>query len=388
MKHYLSGLPLIFLFVLPTGLCAHKKHKKIVKLKLEKIIVAGKASGGRLGDNVLLYCKAKYFSYKQHIPFAYRNFPFFGQLALSQYDNTYLNEFEQRFPVKVLVQDKHVFADDKKKSTMYEVDYFCQMRKNKNNEDAYVGCGEFPFDWITKKMMKYPEFGNELRRNLQILNHDILQIPEHALEDYVTVAVTTRMGCGGDDPFLYSKQFFDEQSLRSSANGFHDRHADGGNPFKFVPQQFYVNQVKRLSELLHHRPMKIYYFVDRDREFTEDLLNKWRVALADYKNISIECTQEKNWDQRTLDDLALISKCDCLIRGCSHFSGVAQLVGQHRIIMGPDPVSAVWLDPKHLVFKRTFIYFQNIKEHKFEQYVVEEMDKNILHELIDKYVVS
>ena len=179
---------------------------------------------------------------------------------------------------------------------------------------------------------------------------------------------------------LISEQFFSSAALvaQPTIASLYRVQADGGSPFKFVPQQFYIDQVKRLSAILLDRKIHIYLFIDKDKEFVEGILAKWREALTDYKNITIECNVEKKWDERVIDDLYCMSKCDCLIRGCSHFAGIAQLAGDHKIIMGPDPVSNCWVDEKHLIFRKTFVYFQNVQKNKFEQYVYEDMDKNKL----------
>ena len=340
------------------------------------IILAGRESGGRLGDNVLLYCKAKYLSFKHGIPLVYRNFPFFDQFALSMYETLYTTIINSSYPANTLISNSYDLLETTSCSTSFEISYFCRMRKKSEMSGSDVGCGEYPFDWIKKKMTKYPEFGAELKRNLQILDKDAR--PRLPSRDCITVAVSTRMGCGGDDPFLYSEQFFslvETLDAQPAIAILHDAHADGGNPFKFVPQQFYIDQVKRLSAMLLDRPMYIYLFIDRDKDFADGILAIWRSNLADYKNITIECNVEKKWDERVIDDLYCMSKCDCLIRGCSHFAGIAQLAGDHKIIMGPDPVSYFWADEKHLVFRKTFVYFQDVKQNKFEQYVYEDMDK-------------
>jgi hypothetical protein len=357
-----------------------------IKATPSSIIIAGRGSGGRLGDDILLFSKASYLSFKTGVPLVYRDFPYFNRLALSQYEQRYTSAFDSFSPVKILVQDKKAFVDYQ--SAMFEIDYGCKMRKNNDGHGSYVGCGEFPFDWIKKKMMKYPKFGEQLRRDLQVLAKGRWQSPRNFEGDCATVAVATRMGSGYDGPTLGSEQFFDKGFLALNKNLRRKavkRFSDIGNPFKFVPQQFYINQVKRLSELLQHRALHIYFFIDKDKDFTEKILAKWRSALVDYKNITIECRVEKDWKERVLDDLDLMSRCDYLIRGCSHFAGAAQLMGEHSIIIGPDPASALWLDRRHLVFKRTFIYFQNVKEYRFEQYVFEDTEKRKLQDLVAQY---
>ena len=385
MKILLLYVVAMCLVCLPIRLFAQNDMQSFTK-QPAGIILAGKESGGRLGDNILLYCKAKYFSFKYHMPLEYKGFPFFEQFVLSQHEKKYEKITDCRFPVRLLVQDKNAFAVNTEQAALYEIDYYCHMRKDKKNIGAYVNCGEYPFDWIKKKMVKYPEFGAELRRNLQVIGHDGAE--KIGMKDCVTVAVTTRMGSGNDDRFLYSEQFFDEKSLHFVSRNFYGSHADRVNPFKFVPQQFYINQVKRLSELLHHCTMHVHFFIDKDKIFTEDILRKWRIALSDYKNISIESDMESDCGKRVIDDLVRINECDYLIRGCSHFSGIAQLAGSHKIIIGPDPVSAFWIDATHLIFRKTFIYFQDLQENKFEQYVYEETEKAALQDLADKYGVK
>lgn len=324
---------------------------------------------GRLGDIILIYCKAKYLSYKYNIPLLCTKLPYYDQLALSLYETLYKPSDRDMFDNYQKVLDCRMIPSLQKESILFDIDFYCRMRKKNIPSRAYVGCNEYPFDWFKKKMIKYPVFGKELKRNLQLRDTTNRQYP-HA-ENAITVAVATRMGSGGDDA-LISEQFFPSNAVIWRNENIH--------PFKFVPQQFYIDQVKRLSALLQHRKMHIYFFVDKNRGYTEKILATWRKSLADYKNITIECKLEKDWQQRMLDDLYVMSHCDCLIRGCSHFAGIAQLAGEHKIIIGPDPISFAW-SGKCLIFKRTFIYFQNSRENKFEQYVYEDTSKEILYSL-------
>lgn len=362
-------------------------YSSIANNNSHAIILAGKESRGRLGDNILLYCKAKYFSFKYGIPLVYKNYPYFEQLTLSKYEALYTPQIGMLYSPKTLISDSQDIKNLFKSSALLEINYFCNMRKHHDPSEPYVGCGEFPFDWIKKKMIKYPAFGAELKRNLQILDEYIPSKP--LAKDCITVAVSTRLGSGDDTPYLFSEQFFSREGLLEDQEKQHSLYllpADKGNPFKFIPQQFYIDQVKRLSNLLLHRNMYIYLFIDKEKDFVDKIVTKWREALADYKNIVIECNIEKTYDKRIFDDLYYMSKCDCLIRGCSHFSGIAQLAGDHKIIIGPDPVSFYWADPKHLIFQKTFIYFQNTKQNKFEQYVYEDTDNCNLIAIANKFI--
>jgi hypothetical protein len=330
------------------------------------MICATYGSGGRLGDNILLYCKAKYLSYKHGKPLRYNNFPFFDQLNISVYETQYQRENNIRH---IRVNNAQVIPSYLDSPTIFDIDYYCKMTKKNNLHGSYVGCKEFPFDWVKKKMVKYQEFGAELKRNLQIHTPRNTQI--HKAGDCITVAVSTRMGTSiHDDPALYSEQFFEMPY----------RYGDLGFAFKFVPQQFYINQVKRLSALLQHRKMHIHFFIDKEKDYAANILAQWRIALADYKNITLECNIEGTWEQRTLDDLYIMSHCSCLIRGCSHFAGIAQLAGDHLIIIGPNPASYIW-EGRRLIFTKTFIYFQNALKNTFQQFVYEDTPIDILQSL-------
>ena len=344
-------------------------HMESLSTINKSVILVGKGNGGRLGDAILIYCKAKYLSYKFDIPLLCTRLPLFDQFSLSLYENMCHHIDGNMFEAREKILDCHTIPLFQQGAIAFDIDFYCQMRKMTDKFRAYVGCAEYPFDWFKKKMVKYPDFGKELKRNLQLRDQNSRQEP--VAKGAITVAVATRMGSGPDDE-LIAEQFFNSDSVIYRNEKYH--------PFKFVPQQFYIDQVKRLSALLQHRTMQIYFFVDKNKEYTEKILVEWRKALYDYKNISIQCDMETNWQKRMLDDLYTMAHCDCLVRGCSHFAGIAQLAGDHKIIIGPDPISYIWSGNK-LIFKRAFIYFQNSKENKFEQYVYEDTAHELLQSL-------
>ena len=157
-------------------------------------------------------------------------------------------------------------------------------------------------------------------------------LPEFNLpENIITVAVHVRKGGGFDAPLL-SKQ----------KSPFY---ADQRWPTKFPPDQYYIDQIKQLSEMLGDPPLYVHIFTDHQKP--TEIVERYRKAVSK-PNITYHCREEGNrHDRNILEDLFAMAKFDCLIRGSSHFSLSAQLIGNHMIVIHPK--KAKWEGNKLII---------------------------------------
>lgn len=124
---------------------------------------------------------------------------------------------------------------------------------------------------------------------------------------------------------------------------------------RFLPKQYYVDQIIKLSELLKNTPMFVYIFTDaKDRigliNEIKDKVNLTNITwgyepLNGIKNPSI------------IEDFDAMAQFDCLIRSHSNFSIAASLLGNHKIII--TPTNARWVDKEILLIDDISIIVHN-----------------------------
>ena len=115
-------------------------------------------------------------------------------------------------------------------------------------------------------------------------------------------------------------------------------YADKLWPMKFVPDTYFISQIKYLSELLENQPLYIHLFTDFHSP--KLLVEKYERAL-NKKNIIFGCREIGNDHCTcTLEDLFNMTYFDYFIRGGSNYAQIAQLIGRYKIVIYPK--SASW----------------------------------------------
>jgi len=145
-------------------------------------------------------------------------------------------------------------------------------------------------------------------------------------QDKISVAVHVRKG-GGFDQSLSSIQYYPSNMISRKF------YADEKWPIKFLPEQYYVNQIKRISKLFDDASLFVYIFTD-DRcplrlvKRIEKAVNKC--------NITFSCRNCGNThNTHVVEDFYNMARFDCLIRSGSHFALASQLLGNHQVVIYP-----------------------------------------------------
>jgi hypothetical protein len=344
------------------------------------VIIVNKCEGGRLGDQLISYSKAKWLSYKYNIPFRLIPFDGYKQLHLSQEPvyNTVFDFFNRAFyvlfgnTIKVNTEEQLVAA----RATINRPTRFVVHLGTRFYEHINSNTGSDAYDhaWLPsvlyELMVESPHFAKDLRKMLQpITPIDHIHVPK----DRITVAVHIRKG-GGFDPHLMSEQYFSKQfqvtkyeqlyydpehgdlspyvsnNIPSFCYDIKNRllSADKQWPDKFPPEQYYVTQLQNLSHFLGNPPLYVYIFTDDQDPVS---LTKRIEKNTNKPNIIFDCRTEKNsHNTNILYDVYTMADFDCLIRSGSHFAYISQLVGNHTIIVYPLHIQ--WVDPKILWVNR------------------------------------
>jgi len=333
----------------------------------ENNAIAYKLDGGRFGDNILQYCKTKWCSFIYDIPLVYRPFQHSNKLAMHQLEKLkYTQGIEKQFKYIVNLKEDipNINVNAVSQTLFIKNSYTQGIIKTKPDYIVY------------EYMIQYPQFGDELKKMLQpIIPVTKLNLPT----DKITVAVHIRKGSGPDKPLASVQQYnnheqlvmYEEQLLIGKRYFF----ADKVWPTKFPPEQYYIDQIKKLSSLLNDAPLFVYIFTDAKNPIT--LVKKFE-KIINKPNITFACKESGifNYQYHIIDDYYNMAQFDCLIRSTSHFGLAAQMLGDHKIIIHPQ--HARWINNKIVVDKvgiiirqpyaDTFKYFlmDNILRYKKE----------------------
>lgn len=293
------------------------------------IIYCDGALGGRLGDKLIAYIKSKWAAYNNNLPLYVRPFEYYECFKASDIDLV-IETLPEGF-----YQYKLTDCDDKflkKYNTIYRVSYY-PLLDNRHLE----------------KMKKDPIFLQELRELISPKDSlDYITPPN----DIISVAVHIRKGGGYDNP-LKSVQIFDSKEPYNPipSKGYQDK----DNPLKFPPEQYYINQIKRISKILSHKPIYLFIFTDDQNPL---LLCKRIKKNVNLENITFDCRKiNTGHDKNVLEDFFSMLNFDCFIRpGDSQFSRIAHLLGDYKIEI--YPTKSHWEKDKN---KREYLIMDGIK---------------------------
>ena len=158
----------------------------------------------------------------------------------------------------------------------------------------------------------------------------------HPPRDITSIAVHIRKGGGFDHPLLSEQHFQVNDSKRTKIpKNVGRNHADYNHSMKFPPEQYYVDQIKKISQLLDHQ--ELYLFIFTDETNTELLIERISSAVG-LDNISYDYRKENNsHSKNVLRDFFSIANFDCFIRSKeSAFAQTAHLLGDFMIAIYPE----------------------------------------------------
>ena len=261
---------------------------------LRALGVSYEFSGGRFGDNLIAYSKALWVSYKTNVPLLYRPFEYGNQLELSRLHQPL---GDRSFASKVMVKTEEDIASmSQDGDTIYSVSWSTR----------------FPIDWDNQ------EFKELLKKEI------MSKRPLHKLtlpKDRLAVAVHLRTGSGQDKTLQIRKRITDRDY-----------------PHKFPPNSLYINQLKRLSELLDDQPLYVHLFTDSRNPINLVKLLKKEVNKPNIKYGYIKSRQRSK--HGVLQDFFAMTQFKYFIRSQSSFSIMANYLSDWKIIIYPK--QCVW----------------------------------------------
>ncbi len=292
MKKLLIGFIIIFSYF-PVNIQAKIHHAVTYEL-----------SPGRFGDNLLSYIHAKWISYRYNIPLLYKPFIYSDQLILHEKEAWYSDSLRKQFD-KVVGLGKHVAVNlDVPASTLYVAPYFPSSKWELQNCVSFSGgrWDHFEVDWQDKG------FVEELRKVIAPQNPiSPMQLPT----DRITVAVHVRRGGNHDTPDVPAVF-----------------------PLKFLPDSFYITQIKELYDRLDGKPLYVYLFTDDNNP--EKIVKTFKRSLEGL-NIQFSYRMQGNCDTaNVVEDFFALQQLDCLIHSESNFSFIMSKLGDYMVSIYSD----------------------------------------------------
>jgi len=269
---------------------------------------------GRLGDKLFVYSKAKWISYKYNIPLLYVPLKQFDAFMMHKTDIFYTKSVRRDFKKVVhLKRGCKNFVIEPDKGILYVANYYSNIA----------------IDWGDRGFLEV------LREKIApITPVEKIYIPENR----VSVAVHVRKGGGFDTP-IFSDQILDELDCTlysdwTPTSRHKNAHCDCKFPFKFPPDKYYVDQIKKIYEILDHAPLHVHIFTDARNPLR--IVEKYKAAVADLDITFSSRPDGHLYKTSVIQDLFAMTQFDCLIRSWSNFSFFADVLWDYVLVAYPD----------------------------------------------------
>ncbi len=273
---------------------------------------------GRMGNWLMAYIKAKYMAHESGYPFIYK--PFFNSnlFMLHELETPYTKKNSAPYKRKLEIWgiDRFIADQNQKKPTLYTARLATTMRKKR------------------QPLTYSKEFRDEIRRMITSRTPLTLITPP---DNCTSVAIHVRTG--GTAVHIHTMQgrsirTQDKTATRpSKTKTVPDHTLKKDHPLKFPSNNFYINALCALCEKLPKDAL--YCFVFTDDENPQKIINDIKKRVPN-KRITFAYREQNNAHDKTiLEDFFSMAQFDCLIRPESTYSVIAELIGNHKIVISP-----------------------------------------------------
>lgn len=271
----------------------------------------------RLGDKLIAYLHAKWLSYKYNLPLLYRPFKYSDKFVFSRSEMP----FEQanfETVIRPAKGDNPNYLDTN--NVLFEIQYFPECKEEFERPGTYASY-VYHFDVDFKDQ----QFKAQLRKALSPIEEIVTIKPP---KDCISVALHVRKNSGGyDAPLSYDVI----EKLGYLPEG---KYTDFDFPLKHPSDDYYIEQVKKVSEIFGHQ--KIYIFLFTDDPSPAEIVKKYQKLLSDFKNITFDYRKEKNHHElNVLEDLFSMTNFDVYIRSESNLGFIASILGEFKLSISP-----------------------------------------------------
>lgn len=295
----------LFLFLNLPFLCYSGPSRKAITYHL----------GSRLGDNLLDYTHAKWISYKWGIPLLYNPFEYSDQFVFHLEEKALSVQSMLSFYHHCQLTDLHQLDQNYQCDTLYYINHFPDSFDEYTflNWEQATGIPYVQVNWSDET------FRNMMRKLITPVHPLKLTLPP---KEIISVALHFRTGYDYDS----------DETRRGLA-------------LRFPPFQYYVNQLKRLREMIRNEPLYVYIFTDHPNP--QKIKTEFEKNF-DKNHVKFDCRTKGNFhNQNVLEDLFSMMRFDCIIRPISHYSTVASHLGDFKIEIFPK--NGYWEGDKFIV---------------------------------------
>ncbi len=289
--------------------------------------------GGRLGDKLMMLVKAKWVSFASGLPLYIKPFAYSHFFAFNDLEQPYNADLKRRLHPHTLLQNIDTSLDKAiEREGLNEVHYYFSLPGWGNTQKAFDS--QEIMNW--NGAISNKEFLKEVQKILQP-KKPVQTVPLPL--NKISIAIHIRKGGGYDIPLL-SHQLYDRNSINKNEYFPTDiKYADRYWPLKFVPDQYYIDQLQYIADQFQDKELYVFIFTD-DAE-PHNLCTRYSEHIK-HPHIQFDCRRTKNSHSLNLiEDLFSMAQFDCLIRGGSNFPQISQLIGSHRLVIYPK--SARWI---------------------------------------------
>ncbi len=248
-------------------------------------------NGGRFGDDLIMYYRAKWIAIKNNIPLLYKPIHHGKNLAVSKLEPHYSKSLEKTFNKVVRIQNEKDPNIDPDANILYVVDWTVTAGARWNDKD---------FLSVMRTMIS-PTY-----------NINYIKKPQNA----ISVAVHVRTGGG-----------FHIDTPREKRR----------MPLKFPSLDFYINELQRIIDM--YKDQNLYVHVFTDHQHPVQIMRHFRNKLLNIDRVTFGCRMKGNrHDANVLDDFFNMMQFDILIYPRSGLSVFAQKFGYQLIAISPHSV--------------------------------------------------
>lgn len=299
---------------------------------------------GRLGDQLIMYTKQKWFCWKYGGQLLHVPFPQSSLFALDGEEEHYNARHHTEIYKKhdPAIDSVPRIGPDLLHPPLYTLGFVFH-----DNVMAYDCFNNAEFRGIVRSALKPTIFVNEIELS----------------EDVVTVALHVRKG-GDYDGKLLSNQFFVSPPYAVAPEYYFQKfpcpigkpssYIDENWPLRFLPDQFYIDQLSILASTMSNATLHVYLFTDASDP--DQLVEAYKQQLKNHSNLiitTVSAGEHERIEQHTSGDMVIdyrnddeynaqllaelfcMSRCDILIRGSSGVSLMAEIIGHHSLVVTP-----------------------------------------------------
>lgn len=270
-------------------------------------------STGRLGDHLIAYCKAKQIAQQHTMPLLYKPFMYGDQLGIEEKELPFEDSDMQHFKKVQYISDLNDPSINAQSSTLYILSKQHWQNPIDDQDGTY-----------------HISTNNSLKKALQeTLKPPATSMSYYKIPGYITVAMHIRTGANHESDINLLKSHTYHYATQATNNNAITE--DQEVVLKFPSLSFYYEQLMRVITALPGRKLHLNIYTDHPRP---ELLAEALTQNIDSSRLI--CTyRQNNMQDNILQDMFDMAQADILIRPRSGLSIIAQLIGQHAVVIWP-----------------------------------------------------